>query len=87
MLESKQEELKIANVSERASNTLYYSVAIVLFTLETIAAICLNDVTVIFGFIAAITESTINFILPAMLYLISLRITRKKARLYSNSSV
>ena len=65
-------------VSERVSNTIYYTYTIGLFTLEVICAILIDDVTLIFGFVAAITESMLNFIIPASFYLISLKLSKNK---------
>ena len=38
----------------------------------------IDDITLIFGFFAAISESVINFILPGLFYLISTKIAGKK---------
>jgi len=43
-----------------------------------LCAILIDDITIIFGFFAAISESTVNFILPGLFYLISTRLAGKK---------
>ena len=41
-------------------------------------ALLIDDITIIFGFFAAISESTINFIMPGLFYLISHKVVRKR---------
>jgi hypothetical protein len=43
-----------------------------------LCAVLIDDITIIFGFFAAISESTINFILPGLFYLISTKLAGKK---------
>lgn len=73
-----EEEFKASKISESVSNTVYYINTIGLYTLELIAAIYINDVTIIFGFFAGISESLINFFIPAAFYLISCKVGGKK---------
>jgi len=46
-------------------------------------AVLIDDITLIFGFFAAISESTINFILPGLFYIISFRVANKKPNLWA----
>ena len=41
-------------------------------------AILINDLTFIFGVIAAFTECTITFVFPGTMYIISARMAKKK---------
>jgi len=45
-------------------------------------ALLIDDITIIFGFFAAISESTINFILPGLFYIISHRVVRKRPNFF-----
>lgn len=60
------------------SNKVYYINTIGLFTLELIFGILIDDVTIIFGFFAGISESLMNFFIPALFYIISCKIARVK---------
>jgi len=46
-------------------------------------AVLIDDITLIFGFFAAISESTINFILPGLFYIISFRVAKKKPNFWA----
>lgn len=58
-------------ISDRVDNFTYYLSVFFLFTLQALLAIFINDLTFIFGIIAAFTECTISFTLPGLMYVIS----------------
>jgi hypothetical protein len=60
------------------SKRLYFTVTITLFTIQAIFAILIDDITIIFGFIASISESMINFLLPSTFYIVSCYVSKKK---------
>ena len=63
------DELKASKISDRVSPSLYYSYTIGLFLLQILFAILIDDITIIFGFFAAFSESIFNFILPGIFYI------------------
>jgi hypothetical protein len=65
------DEVKAESISNRVSKSIYYVNVFGLFTLELICAILIDDVTIIFGFFAAFSESMLTFFIPALFYLIS----------------
>ncbi len=64
-------------------NTIYYSQTIGLFTLQMLLAVLIDDITIIFGFFAAISESVINFIMPGLFYIISHKIANKRPKFWA----
>ncbi|CDW86951.1 UNKNOWN [Stylonychia lemnae] len=72
------EDLNGALISQRVSNTIYYSQSVGLFTLQLLLAVLIEDITIIFGFFAALSDSTTNFILPGLFYIISFRVAGKQ---------
>ena len=56
------------------SPTIYYTYTVGMWTLQIIMAILIDDITIIFGFFAAISESMLNFILPGLFYIYSCRV-------------
>ena len=58
--------------------TTYYFTTISLFTAQILAAVMIDDLTLIFGFIAAITESLVNFVLPGVFYIASCKVVNVK---------
>ena len=80
--EEDNDELKASKISEKVSNLVYYTSTVSLFTLQMICAVLIDDVTIIFGFFAAISESMINFFIPASFYLISCKIAKVKPNPY-----
>ena len=65
-------------ISERVSTSTYLTFTLSLFTLQIIFAMLIDDITLIFGFFAAFSETVFNFILPAIFYIQSCRITKTK---------
>lgn len=72
------EETSAAKIAERMPSGIYYPQTIGLFILQLLMALLIDDITIIFGFFAAISESTINFILPGLFYLISHKLVRRR---------
>ncbi|CDW91063.1 UNKNOWN [Stylonychia lemnae] len=66
------------NISDRVSNKIYYSAVIILFTFQMFLAYMIDDITIIIGFFTAIAESSVNFILPGLFFILSSRMTHKK---------
>ena len=58
----------------------YYTVCLIYLAAVVFSAICIDDLSFIFGVIAAFSESTLNFILPALLMLVT---GRKNAPLFN----
>ncbi|CDW85330.1 UNKNOWN [Stylonychia lemnae] len=77
------EEVNGAQIALRVSTPLYISYTIGLFSLQMLLAVLIDDITLIFGFFAAISESTINFILPGLFYIISFKIAGKKPNIWA----
>ncbi len=82
-------DLRVANISRRVSPKVYFFTTLSLFLVILLGGIFINDLTLIFGFIAAFSESLFNFILPGYLYIASCRLTYKKPNpfLYVSSLV
>lgn len=76
-------ELNGAQIAQRVPSGIYYSQTIGLFTLQMLCAVLIDDITIIFGFFAAISESTVNFILPGLFYLCSTKLARRKPNIFS----
>lgn len=60
------------------SASTYYTLTVSLFTIQIMFAILIDDITIIFGFFAAISESMFNFILPGLFYICSCKVSGKK---------
>ena len=54
-------------------NWVYLLLCFCYLAVEALAAIFIDDLTLIFGIIAGLTECTIVFILPSLIYLIACR--------------
>lgn len=68
-------------IQDRVPTLVYTFLTVTLFTLQIVFAILIDDITLIFGFFAAIAETVYNFILPGLFCLISSRIAGKKCDL------
>lgn len=79
-----EEEVNAAKISYRIPNGIYYSQTIGLFMLQMLLAILIDDITIIFGFFAAISESSINFILPGLFYIISHKVAHKRPNIFAS---
>lgn len=55
-------------MSERVTNLQYYFIAIGLYILCVVLSCVIDDLTFIFGVIAAFTECTLSYILPGAFY-------------------
>ena len=76
--DNENDEIQGKTVSNRVSNKVYYINTIGLYTLELIGAIYIDDLTIIFGFVAAIAESMLTFIVPALFYLLSCKVANNR---------
>jgi hypothetical protein len=54
------------------------TLVVILFTFQIALACVISDITLIFGFFAAISENVFNFILPAIFYIVSTRMLKNK---------
>ena len=72
-------DFKVANISQTVSPSVYFATSITLYLAMVLGGIFINDLTIIFGFLAAFSESVLNFILPGVLYIISCQIKKKPA--------
>ncbi|CDW73860.1 UNKNOWN [Stylonychia lemnae] len=71
------------HISERMSNKIYYPTAVALFVTQMFLSYVINDITIIIGFFTAIAESSVNFILPGLCFIMSSRMTDKKINVLS----
>jgi len=71
-----------AHISERISNKIYYPSAILLFIFQMLLSYLIDDITIIIGFFTAIAESSVNFILPGLFFILSSRMTNKKINIF-----
>jgi hypothetical protein len=76
------EDTNVAKIAERMPAGIYFPQTIGLFILQMLMALLIDDITIIFGFFAAISESTINFILPGLFYLISHKVVKKRPNFF-----
>ena len=53
---------------EKCDDKTYYFVVFIFLGCIIVAALSINDLSLIFGMIAAFSESMLNFILPGMFY-------------------
>ena len=65
-------------ISDRVPASTYYAVTLSLFTVQMVFAVLIDDITILFGFFAAISESMVNFILPGLFYICSCKVARIK---------
>eukprot|EP00347_Sterkiella_histriomuscorum_P012714 403367497 len=72
-----------AQISQLMPNKIYNSVTIGFFTFQMVCAMLVDDITIVFGFFAAISESATIFFLPAIFYLVSTKLVKKKWDLFS----
>ncbi len=72
-------DFKVANISQTVSDRVYFITSITLFITVVLGGILINDLTIIFGFLASFSESLLNFILPGVLYIISCQIKKRPA--------
>eukprot|EP00347_Sterkiella_histriomuscorum_P001964 403369990 len=72
-----------AQIAKEMPNKIYFSVTIILFTFQMVCAMLVDDITIVFGFFAAISESATTFFLPAIFYLVSTKIVKKEFDLFS----
>jgi len=57
------------DVIGECNDKTYYSVVFIFLGCIITAALCINDLSLIFGMIAAFSESMLNFILPGLFFL------------------
>ena len=68
---------EIFDVINDCDPTTYYSVVFIFISLIVTMAIIIDDLTVIFGMIAAFSESMLNFVFPGSFFLIGSQLAFK----------
>lgn len=58
-------------VNAQVSNGIYYSVVFGLFSLQTLIASFVDDLTLVIGIISAFAEATVSFVFPGLFFFIS----------------
>ena len=56
---------------KESSGLTFYVVSLIYMFLVIISALIIDDLTLIFGMIAACSESTLNFVFPGLIYLLA----------------
>lgn len=77
-LEVSVEATRKKAISERVPESTYTLLTIGLFITQILLALLIDDITLIFGFFAAFSETVFNFILPGFFYIQSCRLTKRK---------
>ena len=73
LLDEIEEDLKPIDVVEICDDKTYYTLSIAYATAIVIGALCIDDLTFIFGMIAAFSESMLNFVFPSLIMLVGAR--------------
>lgn len=62
-------------VEAPVNNKIFYSVVFGMFITQSILAITIDDLTLVFGFISAFAEASVSFIFPGLFYFIGAKKT------------
>ena len=76
MISDEDADSKVFDVVNDTDNFTYYAVSITFITSIVLMAIIIDDLTFLFGIIAAFSESMLNFVFPGLFYLIGRSITK-----------